>query len=78
MDKNAIKDLTYGGLLELVSNPRYYYHSVGGYSYSHFTNDGKDALDEFMQVMAWKMLEAEQTALDRRAKEQVIATLKGQ
>ena len=77
MHKSAVKDLTYGGLLELVNNPRYYYHSSVGHSYSHFTNDGKDALDEFMHLMAWKMREAEEADLERRAKEQVLATLKG-
>jgi hypothetical protein len=77
MEKGAIKDLVYGGLEELINNQRYYYHSSVGSSYSHFTDSGKLALTEFTEMMAWKIKEANEADLDRRAKEQVLATLKG-
>jgi len=77
MEKAAIKDLVYGGLEELVNNRRYYYHSSVGGAYSHLTDDGKAAIVEFMDLMAFKIREAEQEDLDRRAKEQVIGVLKG-
>jgi hypothetical protein len=76
MEKAAIKDLVYGGLEELVNNRRYYYHSSVGGAYSHLTDDGKVAMVEFMDLMAFKIREAEDQDLDRRAKEQVIQTLK--
>lgn len=76
MHKSAIKDLVYGGLEELMNNNRYYYHSSVGAGYSHLTEDGKDAVVEFMNLMAWKIKEANEIDLDRRAKDQVLAELK--
>jgi hypothetical protein len=77
MQKSAIKDLIYGGLEELINNSKYYYHSSVGANYSHLTEDGKEAVSEFMDAMAWKIHEANNADLDRRAKEQVLSTLKG-
>ncbi len=76
MQKGAIKDLIYGGLEEILNNRNYYYHSSVGASYSHLTEDGKTAVVEFMDLMAWKIKEANEADLDRRAKEQVLAELK--
>ncbi len=76
MQKSAIKDLCYGGLEELLNNNRYYYHSSVGAGYSHLTEDGKVAVAEFMDMIAWKIKEANELDLDRRAKQQVLDTLK--
>lgn len=76
MQKGAIKDLCYGGLEELLNNNRYYYHSSVGSSYSHLTEDGKLAVVEFMDMIAWKIKEAENQDLDQRAKKQVLDQLK--
>lgn len=76
MQKGAIKDLCYGGMEELLNNSRYYYHSSVGASYSHLTDEGKDAVLEFMNLMAWKIKEANETDLDFRAKQQVLDQLK--
>jgi hypothetical protein len=76
MDKAAIKDLVYGGLEELMNNNRYYYHSSVGSAYSHLTEDGKAAVSEFMDLMAWKIKECNNADLNERAKQQVIAELK--
>lgn len=76
MKKTAIKDLCYGGMLELINNRNYYYHSSVGSAYSHLTEDGKAAVTEFMDMIAWKMKEAEDADLDQRAKEQVLSELK--
>ncbi len=76
MQKGAIKDLIYGGLEEILNNRNYYYQSSVGASYSHLTEDGKTAVVEFMDLMAWKIKEANEADLDRRAKEQVLAELK--
>ena len=76
MQKTAIKDLAYGGMMELLGNSRYYYRSGVGQSYSHLTEDGKAAVVEFMDMIAWKMLEAEDRDLDTRAKKQVMDSLK--
>jgi len=76
MQKGAIKDLCYGGMLELLNNSRYYYHSTVGAGYSHLTEEGKDAVLEFMNMIAFKMKEAEYADLDHRAKQAVISELK--
>ncbi len=76
MQKGAIKDLVYGGLEEIINNRNYYYASSVGFGYNHFTDEGKIALCEFMDLMAYKIREAENADLDRRAKEQVLAQLK--
>jgi hypothetical protein len=76
MEKSAIKDLTYGGLMEIINDSKFYYHSSVGSSYSHLTEDGKLAVVEFIDMIAWKMIEAENADLDRRAKDQVLAELK--
>jgi hypothetical protein len=76
MQKSTIKDICYGGLLELVNNDRYYYHSSVGAGYSHLTEEGKQAVMEFVDMIAFKMKQAECDDLDRRAKQAVLAQLK--
>ena len=76
MQKAAIKDLTYGGLEELINNRAYYHHSTVGAAYSHFTDDGKAAVLEFMELIAAKIKDSENEDLDRRAKQQVLDALK--
>lgn len=76
MEKGAIKDLVYGGVEEILNNSRYYYHSSVGASYSHLTDAGKQAVGEFMDLMAWKIREANEVDLDQRAKKQVLDQLK--
>ena len=76
MEKGAIKDLCYGGLEEILNNSRYYYHSSVGAGYSHLTDAGKEAITEFMDMVAWKIKEASEADLDKRAKQQVLDQLK--
>jgi hypothetical protein len=76
MKKSAIKDLCYGGMLELLNNRNYYYHSTVGAGYSHLTEEGKEAVIEFMNMIAYKMKEAEDHDLNDRAKQQVLDQLK--
>jgi len=77
MDKGAIKELIYGGLMELMRDRKYYYHSTVSASYSHWTEAGEKALAEYMNMMGWAMLEAEERELDQRAKDIVMKSLKG-
>ena len=76
MEKAAIKSLMYGGINELMNNSRYYYTSSVGRNYCHWTDEGKVALNQFMQDMTHYIREAEDAELDRRAKEQVLKELK--
>jgi len=78
MDKQAIKDVMFGGLSELMKNRKYYYFSAVGTNYCHFTEDGQKALQEYMTLMGAKLCEAEEAELNRRAKDLVIKGLKGE
>jgi hypothetical protein len=78
MDKQALKEFTYGGIAELMRNRKYYYHSNADITYSHWTEDGKTALIEYMSFIGYKMLEAEEAELKQRAKDMVINGLKGE
>lgn len=78
MDKQAVKDLIYGGLTELLNNKSFYYTSSIGSEYNKFTEEGEQALKEFMSIMAVKIKQAEHASLDKRAKDMVMKTLKGE
>jgi hypothetical protein len=78
MEQDAVKSLMYGGLQELMRNRRYYYHSTVGVSYSHWTEEGKTALIDYMNIIGFKMLEAEEIALNKRAKDLILKGLKGE
>jgi hypothetical protein len=78
MDRPAIKDFMYGGIMEIMRNRQYFYNSGVGSTYSHFTEEGHKAVQEYMTLVASKMLEAEQNELNARAKQLVINGLKGE
>lgn len=77
MDKAFCKDLMYAGMAELMSNRRYYYTSSVGSSYSHWTDEGKIAVMNLVELITPKIHEAEHRLLDDRAKEMVMSGLKG-
>lgn len=76
MQRPAIKDVVYGGMMEIMRNRQYYYHSSVGSVYSHFTEEGREVMMEFLNTMGGKMMEAEHQELDARAKEMVMDQLK--
>ena len=78
MDKQAVKDLMFGGVMELMRNNRYYYKSSVGGNYCHWTEDGKTALHEYIQIVSHKLWEAEEADLNKRSKELVLKGLKGE
>jgi hypothetical protein len=78
MNSNAVKELMYGGIHQLMKNRQYYYHSAVGASYCHWTEEGKEALADYINLMGHKLLEAEEIELNQRAKNLVINGLKGE
>lgn len=76
MDKQAIKELMYGGLKEIMSNRIYYYRSSVGKNYSSFTSAGREVMHQFVEDLAGYICQAEDAALDERAKELVLKELK--
>lgn len=78
LEKTAIKDLFYGGIMEILNNPTYYYNSRIGSEYNYFTERGKAAMEEYLKTMSGLMLKTEEESLNKRAKELVIKGLKGE
>ncbi len=78
MDKQAVKDLMFGGIIELMRDRKYYHHSPVGQDYCYWTDDGKAALLEYMAVMGWKLKQAEEAEINQRSKDLVIKGLKGE
>ena len=76
MEKQAIKELMYGGLKEIMNNNRYYYKSSVGKQYSSFTENGKLVVQEFVTDLAGYITAAENAELDQRAKDMVLKELK--
>ena len=76
MEKQAIKDLMYGSLAELMQNRRYYSRSSVGPEYSRWTEEGQVVLKQFMSEITKLIYIADQNDLDSRAKELVLKELK--
>jgi len=76
MDRTALKDLLYGGIMELMRNRQYYYSSGVNSSYNSWTDEGREALADYMNLVSGKMWESEQVELNARAKELVLKELK--
>lgn len=76
MEKQAIKDLMYGSLNELMQNRRYYSRSSVGPEYSRWTEEGQVVLKQYMSEITKLIYIADQNELDCRAKELVMKELK--
>jgi hypothetical protein len=76
MESNAIKELLYGGVSELMKNSDYYRSSPVGWEFCRFTDAGIAALIQFMNLISVQMLTAQSLELDARAKKLVIDGLK--
>jgi hypothetical protein len=78
MHKHAVKDVMFGGLIELMRNRRYYHLSSVGANYCHWTDEGKEALQEYIGIISHTLWEAEEADLKTRSKELVMQGLKGE
>jgi hypothetical protein len=76
MEKQAIKELMYGGINEMMQNRKFYYHSAIGRSYSNWTPEGEIAMKKFLDEMTKFIYDAEQAALDDRSKDMLLKALK--
>lgn len=76
MNREALKDLMYGGIEEMTQNPRMFYKSSVGKGYSHWTEAGKQNLTEFMEYMADEMARCKQVEDEDRSKQLVLRELK--
>lgn len=77
MDRSAIKDIHYGGLTALMSNPNFFRHSPISKEYSRWTDAGKEALMTYMNFICAEIADVEHAELNKKAKQLVIDGLKG-
>lgn len=66
----------YAGIFEILKNQRLYYHSSVGANYCHLTDEGKEAVVKWVELMAPGMHQLEKEELDARAKKMMWDELK--
>ena len=76
MERQALKEVLYGGIEELMSNPRYYYTSSIGVEYNHWTDQGRAALAEYIELLSYRIKRCQIEEDFKRSKEMVINELK--
>lgn len=72
MEKQALKDLIYGSISELIHDDRYFDY------WKKFTPEGEKAMIEFFNAVSSVMIRIDKENLDRRSKEIVMNSLKEQ
>jgi hypothetical protein len=75
MKPDALKDAIYGGIAEMMRNPKFYRFSKVGSQYSAWTEEGERALHDFIKEMIPIVDQTERDDLTRRAVEATMDTL---
>jgi hypothetical protein len=73
--RESLSDGLYGGLSEILKNPRLYYHSIVGPEYCKFTDKGREEIIKWLEMQAREIVKHEEEVLDARAKELVLKEL---
>lgn len=73
---SKLPNQVYAGLFEIIKDDRLYYHSSVAKDYSHFTEEGQQAVLQWLHLMAPEMRKLEETELDARAKQMLWKELK--
>jgi hypothetical protein len=76
MNKQAIKDVLYGSIVEMTRSRDFFYQSSVGHNYSHWTEEGQRVVAYYINLMTPLILEIEEKELDERAKNLVVKELK--
>jgi len=76
MSNELFKNQFYAGLLEIVTDRKYFYNSEIMKDNSRFTEEGEKALVEYVAMMAPYMIEKEKKKLEEMAKSMTWDTLK--
>lgn len=75
--QQANKDVVYGALQGIIKNPTLWRSSSVGREYCHLTDDGREVIVDLVQDLLRTIDVLERKALDERAKEITMETLKG-
>lgn len=76
MKKELVKDILYSTLSAIAKNNTYYYHSGIDSKYSHFQENGREEVLEFVKIMIELIIKTEAQEIDERAKQIVMDGLK--
>lgn len=76
MRSYTLKDMVYGSLREMLSNPKYIYNSTVDARYSEWTHEGQEEILSFLKNISFIMAQSDRDERDRRAKELVLENLK--
>lgn len=74
--QKILPNQVYAGIFEILKDSRYFYFSKIGADYCHLTDEGKEAVIKWVELMAPGMYKLEQDELDARAKKLVWEELK--
>ena len=77
MDKIYLKDVMYGGILELMRNPKFYYRSAVNVEYSKWTNEGHEAVLNLIDSVSRDINRVESELELQRSRELMVKGLKG-
>jgi hypothetical protein len=72
-----VKDVIYGGIVELMKDRKYFHKSSVNPKYSEWTVEGAEAVKDYLISLSTTIVIVEEDDLDRRAKELVMNNLKG-
>jgi 2-oxoglutarate dehydrogenase complex dehydrogenase (E1) component-like enzyme len=75
MERRALKEVLYGGVEEMMSNTRYYYTSTIGIQFNHWTEEGKQALSEYIELLSHQIKKCQIEEDLKRSKEMVLNEL---
>lgn len=74
--KTPLDKQVYAGLMEIIKDKKYYYQSGIISDYNKLTDEGKEAVLEFISIMAPCMIKNENQMLDARSKQMMMDVLK--
>ena len=74
--KTPLDKQVYAGLMEIIKDKKYYYQSGIISDYNKLTDEGKEAVLEFISIMAPYMIKYDNQMLDERSKQIMMDVLK--
>jgi len=78
MNKQTVKNVIYGGITGLMSDPAFYKNYSSDPRFATWSEEGKKALHEFIDMISIEVAIAEKADITARAKELTLEGLKGE
>lgn len=77
MNRQTIKNILYGGIVGIMTDDTMYKNYSNDPRYGNFSDEGKKALHDLIEMITTEVAIAEKAALDKAAKELTLSALKG-